>query len=115
MGQIELHRSRASDDATRRDLRRSGKIDSEGLEDWQRIVREELATELVAGEGVAVDESDRSPVLCQNRRECGTRRTGTDDRDVKSGFHGVTGFRGAFPSPGLRPPSPRRAGRGETA
>lgn len=55
---------------------------AEAVEDRERVVGEKLAAEFVARKGVAIVERDAGTASCEQRRERGAGRTGTDDRDV---------------------------------
>src|SRR5436309_11256084 len=55
VGKVEVVRAMPRHDAAARDVRRVGQRDAECVEDREGVVGEELAAELVAREGVAVD------------------------------------------------------------
>ena len=79
---LELVRPAAADDATACDRRRIAEIDSEVLDDRQRIVGEKLAAQLVARKRVAIDERDGTSSPCEERGEGRPGGTSADDRYV---------------------------------
>jgi hypothetical protein len=86
VGQREGMASSSTDDPTAFDTRGAGAIDcvehAERLEHRKRVVREELATQLVAWEAIAIEESDARAASGQQCRERRSGRSGTDDRDI---------------------------------
>src|SRR5262249_33931369 len=80
--EVEFVGAAAADDAAARDLRRGRQIDAEQLRDRQRVVREKLAAEFVAREGVAIDQRDGEPAAGEQRGERGACRPRANDRNV---------------------------------
>src|SRR5207244_6948688 len=80
--EIELVCAVTADDAAVRDRRRRREIDIERLGDRKRVVGEELAAQLVARKGVAIDQRDGEAACGEQRGQRGAGRSGADDRNV---------------------------------
>ena len=69
MRKLELVGAMASDDAASIDLWRVTEVDSEFFEEWQGVVGEKFAAQLVARKTVAVDQCDRCTPPCEQSRQ----------------------------------------------
>jgi hypothetical protein len=78
-----------ADDAAAVDVRRAGLVDrvqdAEGFQDGERVVGEELAAELIARKGIAIEQGHTRAALREERRERRAGRSGADDGDVDVG------------------------------
>src|SRR5947209_5301741 len=80
--EVEFVRPMPADDAAPCDRRRIAKVDPESLDDREGVIRQKLATELVPGKRVAVDQRHGATAAGQKSGERRSGRARADNGDV---------------------------------